>query len=164
MKETNSKIKILFICHGNICRSPMAEFIMKDIVKKNNVENQFNIESAATSAEEVGNSIYPNAREQLIKHNIGGFKDKRARQVRKSDYDEFDYLIIMDEENRYGLERIIGRDSESKISKLLDFVDDEKIKGQDIDDPWYTRDFDLTYDEIKKGCEGLLKFLNANIL
>lgn len=164
MKETDNKIKILFICHGNICRSPMAEFIMKDIVKKNNVENQFNIESAATSAEEVGNSIYPNAREQLIKHNIGGFKDKRARQVRKSDYDEFDYLIIMDEENRYGLERISGRDSESKISKLLDFVDDEKIKGQDIDDPWYTRDFDLTYDEIKKGCEGLLKFLNANIL
>ena len=153
------KKKILFICHGNICRSPMAEFVMKDLVKKENLENEIYIESAATSAEEIGNGIYPNAREQLTKHNIGGFKDKRARQVKKSDYDEFDYLIIMDEENKYGLKRIVGEDRNNKIYKMLGFVDDEKLKGKDVDDPWYTRDFDLCFEEIEMGCEGLLLHL-----
>lgn len=153
------KKKVLFICHGNICRSPMAEFIMKEIVKKENLENEIYVESAATSAEEIGNSIYPNAREQLIKHNIGGFKDKRARQVRKTDYDEFDYLIIMDEENRYGLKRIVGDDCDNKIYKILDFVNDESLKGQDVDDPWYTRDFDTAFNQIEMGCERLIKFL-----
>lgn len=156
-----SKKKILFICHGNICRSPMAEFIMKDFVRKENLENEVHIESAASSAEEIGNGIYPNAKEQLVKHNIDGFREKIARQVRKSDYDEFDYLVIMDEENRYGLKRIVGEDSDNKIYKMLDFVDDEKLRGKDVDDPWYTRDFDLCFDEIKKGCEGLLLHLKC---
>lgn len=152
-KEQNNKKKILFICHGNICRSPMAEFIMKSKT------NDYYIESTATSAEEIGNSIYPQAKEQLIKHGIGGFKNKRARQVRKSDYDEFDYLIIMDEENRRALERIVGEDKDNKIYKILDFVDDNFLKGSDVDDPWYTRDFDKCFEEIEKGCEGMLKFI-----
>ena len=156
-------IKILFICHGNICRSPMAEFIMKDLVQKENLENEIHVESAATSAEELGNGVYPQAREQLVKHNIGGYKDKIARQVRKSDYDEFDYLIIMDEENSYGLRRIVGEDKDKKIYKILDFAEDKNLKGNDVDDPWYTREFSLCFDEIEKGCEGLLNFLKNNL-
>ena len=152
-------VKVLFICHGNICRSPMAEFIMKDLAKKENLENEIYVESAATSTEEIGNGIYPQAREQLIKHNIGGYKGKTARQVRKSDYDEFDYLIIMDEENQYGLKRIVGDDKNHKIHKMLDFADDEELKGKDVDDPWYTRDFNTAFYEIEKGCEGLLSYL-----
>lgn len=134
----------------------MAEFVMKSKTK------DYYIESAATSTEEIGSSIYPNTREQLIKHNIGGFAEKRARQVKKSDYEDFDYLIIMDEENRYGLERIIGSDTEHKVYKMLDFVDDVKLKGKDVDDPWYTRDFDLCFEEINLGCDGLLRFLREN--
>ena len=156
-------IKILFICHGNICRSPMAEFIMKDLVKKEKLENKIYIESAATSTEEIGNGIYPQAREQLVKNNIGGYKGKTARQVRKSDYDEFDYLIIMDEENKYGLRRIVGEDIDNKIYKMLDFVEDKNLKGNDVDDPWYTREFGLCFSEIEKGCEGLLNFLKNNM-
>ena len=136
---------------------------MKEIVKRDNLENEIYIESAATSTEEVGNSIYPNAREQLIKHNIGGFKDKSARQVRRSDYNDFDYLIIMDEENYYGLKRIVGEDHDNKIYKILDFVSDENLKGHDVDDPWYTRDFDLCFDEIEKGCEGMLSHLKEEL-
>ena len=154
-------IKILFICHGNICRSPMAEFIMKDLVSKENLEDEYYIESAATSAGEIGNGIYPPAREQLVKHNISGFKSKTARQVRKSDYDEFDYLIIMDEENMHGLRRIAGEDTDNKIHKLLEFVEDDKLKGTDIDDPWYTREFGLCFNQIESGCRGLLAYLKS---
>lgn len=132
---------------------------MKDLAKKENLENEIYVESAATSTEEIGNGIYPQAREQLIKHNIGGYKGKTARQVRKSDYDEFDYLIIMDEENQYGLKRIVGDDKNHKIHKMLDFADDEELKGKDVDDPWYTRDFNTAFYKIEKGCEGLLSHL-----
>ena len=156
-------IRILFICHGNICRSPMAEFIMKDLVKKAKLDNKIYIESAATSTDEIGNGIYPKAREQLVNHNISGYKDKTARQVRKSDYVEFDYLIIMDEENRYGLKRIVGDDTDNKIYKLLDFVDDEKYKGKDVDDPWYTREFGRSFSEIEKGCKAFLLYLKENM-
>ena len=141
----------------------MAEFLFKDIVRKENLEKEIYVESAATSTEEIGNGIYPKAREQLVKHNIGGYKDKTARQVTKSDYKEFDYLIIMDEENLYGLKRIVGEDSDSKIHKLLDFVDDDNYKGKDVDDPWYTREFDRCFDEIKKGCEAFLLYLKENM-
>ncbi len=148
--------KILFICHGNICRSPMAEFILKSKTK------DCYVESAATSTEEIGSHIYPKACEQLVKHGIKNFENKRARQVKKSDYEEFDFLIIMDEENRYGLIKIVGEDKENKIHKLLDFSCDEKIKGQDVLDPWYTRDFDKAYEDIEKGCIGLIKYLKNN--
>lgn len=152
------KKKILFICHGNICRSPMAEFVMKSKT------DDYYIESAATSEEELGNPIYPMAKDQLIKHNITGFEGKRARRVKKSDYNEFDYLIIMDEENRRGLEKIVGPDVDNKIHKMLDFVNDTKLKGRDVADPWYTRNFDKSFDEIDKGCEGLLRELNRYVL
>lgn len=141
----------------------MAEFIMKHIAIRENLENNIYIESAATSTDEIGNSIYPNAKEQLVKHNINGFKDKTARQVKKTDYNEFDYLVIMDEENRRGLYRIVGDDIDNKIFKMLDFVDDENIKGKDVADPWYTRNFDICFDEIDKGCEGLLLFLKKEL-
>ena len=147
--------KILFICHGNICRSPMAEFILKSKTK------DCYVESAATSTEEIGSGIYPKACEQLIKHGITNFKSKRARQVKKSDYEEFDYLIIMDEENRHGLLKIVGEDKDNKIYKLLDFSCDEKIKGKDVLDPWYTRDFDKAYEDIEKGCIGLIEYLKS---
>ena len=163
MCKTRKMIKVLFICHGNICRSPMAEFLFKDIVRNENLEKDIYVESAATSTEEIGNGIYPKAREQLASHNISGYKDKTARQVIKSDYEEFDYLIIMDEENRHGLKRIVGDDSDSKIFKLLDFVDDENYKGKDVDDPWYTREFGRCFDEIKKGCEAFLSYLKENM-
>lgn len=133
--------KVLFICHGNICRSPIAEYIMKSLT------NDLYIESAATSNEEIGNHIYPPARQELKKHNIKGFENKTARQVNKSDYDKFDYLVIMDEENRRGLMRIIDNDQNNKVIKLLD---------RDIDDPWYTRDFDKCYNDIYQGCKILL--------
>ena len=153
--------KILFICHGNICRSPMAEFVMKDLVAKEKLNNKFYIESAATSAEEIGNGIYPQAREQLAKHNISGYKNKTARQIKQSDYDEFDYLIIMDDENEHSIRRILGEDRDNKIHKLLEFAEDDKLKGTDIDDPWYTRKFGLCFDEIENGCKGLLTYLKG---
>ena len=120
--------------------------------------DKYYVESAATTTEEIGNGIYPNAREQLKSHGIGGYKDKVARQVTRADYDKFDYLVIMDEENRWGLKRIVGDDKDGKIHKLLEFagLDD------DISDPWYTRDFDLCFNEIYKGCEGMIKFIEKN--
>ena len=139
----------------------MAEFIMKDLVAKESLEDKIYIESAATSSEEIGNGIYPQAREQLVKHNIGGYKAKTARKVQKSDYDEFDYLIIMDEENDRWLRRIVEEDTDNKIHKLLEFAEDDKLKDTDIDDPWYTREFGRCFDEIEEGCKGLLAYLKS---
>ena len=152
-------IKILFICHGNICRSPMAEFILKDIVTTRHLADRFVIASAATSTEEiwgdVGNPVYPPAREKLAEHGIS-CKGKRAVQVKKSDYAAYDYLICMDTNNLRNLRRIIGDDKEGKVSLLLDYTD---RKGASIADPWYTDNFDITYDDIVEGCEGFLAFL-----
>ena len=152
-------IKILFICHGNICRSPMAEFILKDMVATRHLADRFYIASAATSTEEiwgdVGNPVYPPAREKLAEHGIS-CKGKRAVQVKKSDYAAYDYLICMDTNNLRNLRRIIGDDKEGKVSLLLDYTD---RKGASIADPWYTGNFDITYDDIVEGCEGFLAFL-----
>lgn len=148
-------IKILFICHGNICRSPMAEFVMKDLARKSRLENKIYISSAATSTEELGNDIHHGTRQKLLQMKIP-FEKRRARQVTKADYEEYDYLIVMDGNNRRNLKRIIGEDNNGKVFKLLDFT---SRKGEDIADPWYTGNFDETYSDVSEGCSGLLEFL-----
>ena len=151
--------KILFICHGNICRSPMAEFIMKDLVEKNGLSSEFYIESAATSTEEIGNPIYPPAKSELARHKIGvpgnelGLSQKRARQMTRADYDRFDYIIGMENLNLSYMNRILGGDPEEKVHLMMDFTD----HPEDIDDPWYTGDFSGVYKQILEGCECLLK-------
>ncbi len=149
-------IKILFICHGNICRSPIAEFIFKDILDKKGLADQFYVESAATSTEEiwgnVGNPVYPPAREELKKHGIS-CEGKRARQMAKADYDRFDYLIGMDRANIRNMLRICGGDPEKKISLLLSWTGVER----DIADPWYSGDFEAAYKDVLEGCQALQK-------
>ena len=149
-------IKILFICHGNICRSTMAEFIMKDMVRKAGREDEFYIESAATSREEIGNDTHRGTKAKLREVGVP-FEKRAARQVTKADYDRFDYLIVMDEENIRGLKRIIGSDQDGKVFKLLDFAG----KDRDIADPWYTGNFDDTYDDIMDGLTALMKKLEV---
>jgi len=148
-------IKVMFVCHGNICRSPMAEFIFKNMVKEKGLSENFYIASCATSTEEIGNSVYPPARRKLMDHNL--FCDgKRSVQLRKEDYNKFDYLVAMDQKNMRNIFKIIKEDTENKVYKLLDFTSTPK----DIADPWYSGDFDTTYKEIYEGCLGLLKFIN----
>ena len=151
-------IKIMFVCHGNICRSPMAEFVLKDMVKKAGRENEFVIASSATSTEEiwggVGNPVYPPARDELKKHGIS-CEGKRAVQVKKSDYENYDYLICMDENNMRNIRRIIGSDPEDKIVKLLSFTGENR----DVADPWYSGDFETCYRDIYNGCKALLEKL-----
>lgn len=142
--------KILFICHGNICRSPMAEFIMKKLAKEG--MHDIYVESAATSLEEIDNPIYPPVAKMLKEKCIDGFDKKRARRVTKDDYDKFDLLLAMDEENINGLKRIIPDDPENKIHKILEYVG----AGDDIEDPWYTRDFEKVYNLLNISCTMLL--------
>lgn len=148
--------KILFVCHGNICRSPMAEFIMKDLVKKAGQENEFYIESAATSTEEIGNSVYPPARQMLASHGIS-CKGKTARQMTRQDYQEFDLLIGMDSWNIRNMNRIVGDDPEDKIHKLLDYTS----RPGDVADPWYTGNFDATWRDCLESCTLLLQELQS---
>ena len=150
-------IKILFVCHGNICRSPMAEFMLKDILRQRHLEDRILAESAATSTEEIGNPVYPPARKELAAHGISCGK-KRAVQVTKADYNNYDFLICMDPSNVRNLLRIVGRDSENKISLLLDWCG---RKGEAIADPWYSGNFGRTYEDISEGLEGLLAFCLA---
>ena len=145
-------IKILFICHGNICRSPMAEFVMKYLVSENGLQKDYYIESAATTTEEIGNEIYPPAKRKLTAMGIP-FSRRGARRMTRADYSRFDYIIGMDEENLYDMRRICGGDPEKKISLLLDWT---PRKGQNVADPWYTGNFDITYDDIMEGCRAIL--------
>ena len=148
-------IKILFVCHGNICRSPMAEFVMKNLTAARGLSDQFYIASAATSSEEIwngiGNPVYPPARAKLAEHGIacGG---KRAVQLRREDYAQYDYLIGMDSANIRNMHRMLGGDPEGKVFKLLSFAGSDR----DISDPWYTGDFDAAYRDVVEGCEALL--------
>ena len=154
-------IKVLFICHGNICRSPMAEYMMKDIVEKLGKKDDFYIASAATSTEEiwggVGNPIYPPAKAELRSHGIGNtpytdFSGKRAIQVTKKDYDKYDYILCAESANIRNTLRIIGGDPDGKVKRLLDFSD----YPRDIADPWYTGVFDVTYNDIEEGLKAFL--------
>lgn len=151
-------IKVLFVCLGNICRSPMAECIFKNIVKKDGVEEKFYIDSAATSTEEIGNPMYYRAREKLQQMNIE-IGNHKARRITKEDYEKFDYIIAMEEQNIINIKRIIGEDRKNKIYKLLDFTKNPR----NIADPWYTGDFDKTYNDIVQGLEGFIKYLNEKI-
>ena len=147
-------IKILFVCHGNICRSTMAEMVFKDMVRKNYMEYDFYIDSAATSREEIGNGVHHGTRRKLAQVGIP-CEDHRARQMTKKDYEEFDLLIGMDSYNIRNMHRITGGDPDGKIHMLLDFAG---RNGESIADPWYTGNFDETYDDVKAGCEGLSVF------
>lgn len=143
--------KILFVCHGNICRSPMAEFVMKDLVRKASREQEFYIESAATSTEEIGNAVYPPARLELAEHGIS-CKGKTARQMTRADYDRFDLIIGMDQWNIRNINRIAGGDPDGKVHLLMDFT----RRPGEVADPWYTGNFEATWRDVLEGCEGLL--------
>ena len=146
--------KILFICHGNICRSPMAEIVMKDLVKMAGREREFLISSAATSTEELGNPVYPPARKILAEHGLG-CAGHRARQVTARDYGAYDLLVCMDRNNLRNLRRIIRDDPEGKVRLLLDFTD----RPGSVADPWYTGDFEAAWRDVLEGCRGLLRAL-----
>ena len=147
--------KILFVCHGNICRSPMAEFVMKDLVQQAGLADSFLIESAATSTEEIGNSVYPPARRKLAEHGIG-CAGKTARQMTRADYDRYDLLIGMDSRNISNMRRICGGDPAGKIVMLMDFTH----RPGDVADPWYTGDFEATWRDVLEGCQELLDRLS----
>ena len=153
-------IKILFICHGNICRSTMAEYVMKYYIEQAGLESYFHIDSAATSREEIGNPVHRGTRKKLREVGIP-CGDHRARQLRREEYEAFDYLIGMDSENIRNMLRILGEDPEQKVYKLLDFT---QRRGQDIADPWYTGNFEDTYRDVTEGCQGLLEYCKAKIL
>ena len=147
--------KMLFICHGNICRSPMAEFLLKDIVNKRGLADAFEIASAATSREEIGNPVHYGTRNKLAQFGIS-VAGKHAVQVTKRDYEYYDLLLVMDSNNIHNLRRVIGEDTQNKVHLLLDYTE---RKGESIADPWYTGDFDVTYNDIMEGLAGLLEQL-----
>ena len=149
--------RILFVCHGNICRSPMAEYVMKHLVKEAGLEDQFQIASAATSREELGSPVYPPARRKLAGHGIscGGHA---ARQLRSADYGEYDLLVGMDQANLRNMRRICGGDFDDKMHLLLEYAGRPE---QEVKDPWYTRDFDAAWRDILAGCRGLLEKLRS---
>ena len=150
--------RIMFVCHGNICRSPMAEFIMKDMVSRRGLAEDFVIASSATSTEEIwngkGNPVYPPAREELLSMGIS-CEGKRAVQLKRSDYDNYDLFVGMDSMNIRNMHRILGGDPEGKIYKLMEFTG----RGGDVADPWYTGNFDVTRRDICEGCEALLEYI-----
>ena len=149
----NRMIRILFVCHGNICRSPMAEFVMKDLVQKSGLEHEFRIASAATSREEIGNPVFPPARQKLAEHGID-CTGKTARQLRNHDYDQYDLLIGMDRENLHDMYRICDGDFDGKMHLLMEYTGKP---NQEVADPWYTADFETTWQDVLAGCQGILK-------
>lgn len=150
-------INIMFVCHGNICRSPMAEFILKDMVAKRKISHNFHIESSATSREEIDNDIHYGTKNKLKKVGVP-FTPRKATQITKSDYDKYDFILCMDNNNIRNLSRIIPNDKDNKIKLLLDFSDNPR----NIADPWYTGNFEDTYNDIIEGCEALLNYIEKN--
>lgn len=153
-KGIKNMIRIMFVCLGNICRSPMAEFVLKYMVKKEELENHFFISSSATSYEEIGNDIHYGTRNKLTKEGIP-FTKREAKRLQKEDYDNYDFILGMEESNIRNIKRIVGNDKENKVYRLLDF----SKYPRDIADPWYTENFDVTYNDIVEGCEGFIKYL-----
>lgn len=149
-------IKVLFICHGNICRSPMGEFILKKMVKEKELADKFEIASAATSTEEIGNPVYPPAKRKLKEHGID-CSGKYAVQLKRIDYDRYDYFLCMDNRNIQNTLRIFGSDPEGKVSLLLSYCGERR----EVADPWYTDDFDTAYDDIWRGCRAFLEKLEV---
>ena len=153
-------IKVMFVCLGNICRSPMAEFVLKDMIKKQGLEKEFYIKSSATSSEEIGNDIHYGTRDKLIQKEIP-FTKRKAVKLRAEDYKKYDYIIGMEKSNVINIKRIVGEDIDDKIYRLLDFSDTPR----DIADPWYTGNFEITFNDIVEGCTGFLKCLkDKNII
>lgn len=152
-------LKIMFVCHGNICRSPMAEFVMKKIVADNKLADKFLINSSATSTEEIGNGIHRGTKAKLTEMNIP-FTSHHAVQITKDDYKNYDYIIAMDSMNLRNLQRIVGFDNEKKIHRLLEFTN----YSRDVADPWYTGNFDVTYTDIDNGCRALLEYIKEHNL
>ena len=146
--------RVLFVCHGNICRSPMAEFVMKDMVRKAGLTKEIHVASAATTTEEIGNPVYPPARRKLAEHGIS-CAGKMARLMRWSDYERYDLIVGMDQENLYDMRHICQGDPEGKIHLLMDYTD----RPGDVADPWYTQDFEATWRDVEDGCRGLLDLL-----
>lgn len=146
-------IKILFVCHGNICRSPMAAYVMKDLVEKAGLQDEFVIDSAATSREELGNPVYPPAKRKLAEHGIS-CEGHAARQMQSSDYERYNLLIGMDRANIRNMQRICKGDPDEKMHLLMDYTE---RSGREVADPWYTRDFEATWRDIEDGCNGLLQ-------
>ncbi len=147
-------INVMFVCHGNICRSPMAEFLFRDMITKRSLGSQFHAASSATSTEEIGNPVHYGTRNKLNEYGIST-KGKYAIQLTGKDYDKYDYIIGMDQRNIININKIVGTDRKNKVRKLLDFTSDSR----DIADPWYTGDFDQTYRDIYEGCEALLDYI-----
>ena len=152
------KIKILFTCHGNICRSPMAEYVMKDMARSNGMWRRMEIASAATSTEEIGCDVYPPARRKLLEHGVDCPR-RSARQMVRADYAQYDMLIGMDQENLRNMRRICGGDGEGKISLLMDYT----ARPGNVADPWYTGDFDAIWRDVFEGCTGLMEYLQENM-
>ena len=150
--------KILFVCHGNICRSPMAEFCMRDMIKKAGLSDKFSVSSAATSTEELGSPVYPPARRKLKEHGID-CTGKTARRITAADYGRYDMIIGMDNANMRNIRRMLGEDTENKYRLLLEFAG----QTREVDDPWYSGDFDKAWDDIETGCRGLLEYLKKGL-
>lgn len=156
--------KILFVCHGNICRSPMAEFILKKMVRTAGLEEEFEIASAGTSDEELGNPVYPMARQELAKHGIG-CPGKTARRIMPEDYNHYDLIIGMDAADLKNMRQVYCGDPDGKLSLLLDHTpeSDTKHHGRDVVDPWYTRKFNVAWEDIHAGCEAIFEKVTADI-
>lgn len=153
--------RIMFVCHGNICRSTMAEFVMKDLAEKAGRADEFTIASSATSTEEIGMPVYPGTKKVLRAHGISS-DGKRAVQLRADDYDKYDLFVGMDSANIRNMRRMLGGDSANKVRKLLEFPEGVTTDAaSDVADPWYTRDFDTTYDDVLRGCTALLEALSS---